>query len=128
MAAESMATPPITFLLDEHYTLHSQQGPLFGRTVVSIHPQRRHTIQEEFQGVVSEITSQWQDGPNGIPVLLCRTRTLGKQDLCLQHSCVDRDDEGKPARLTVETRLRKAPGTPMVRYDRVYEPLPAEQE
>ena len=122
--AESMATPPITFVLDENKTLHSQQGPLFGRMVVSVHPQKVTTIEENFQGVVSSITSTWEDGPDGKPILFCRTTTRGKSDVCDQRSRVDVDHAGRPSRLTVETRLTKYPGAPIVFYDRIYEPMP----
>ena len=89
--------------------------------VVSVHPQKMTTTREEFQGVVSEITSSWEDGDDGKPRLFCRTKTVGKQDVCDQRSFID--GSGK---LTVETRLTKKPGAPTVVYDRVYEALPDE--
>ena len=121
--AANMPTPPIHFFLDDQMSLHSQQGPLFGRMVVSVHPQKSHTHTEEFQGVVSEITSTWEDGQQGRPVLVCRTTTIGKKDVCDQRSYVDVNEAGQPTRLTVETRLTPTPGAPTVVYDRVYEPL-----
>lgn len=125
--ALSMPTPPMLFFVDEQSTLHSQQGPVLGRMVVSLHPQRETTISETFQGVVSEITSRWEDGPDGRPILSCRTCTIGKEDVCEQRSRVEADSAtGMPQRLVVETRLRIKPGAPTIAYDRVYEPLPAE--
>ena len=154
--AASMATPPILFFVDEQSTLHSQQGPLFGRMVVSLHPQKTTTTFEEVYGAVSEIVSTWEgartpappraqrprrgvtrrarayayaracvlaDGDDGRPVLHCRTRTLGKQDVCDQRSRVDAD-----GLLRVETQLTHAPGAPTVHYDRVYQPIVDESQ
>ena len=99
---------------------------MLGRTIVSVHPQRSSTVTEEFQGVVSEITSTWEDGPDGRPVLFCRTKTIGKQDVCDQRSWVNHDSKGTVCRLTVETRLVKRPGEAPVAYDRIYEVLDPE--
>lgn len=125
--ALAMRTPPMLFFVDEHATLHAQQGPVLGRMVVSLHPQWETTTTDSFQGVNSEITSKWEDGPDGRPVLSCRTRTIGKQDVCEQRSRVEADHiTGMPRRLIVETRLTTRPGAPTIVYDRVYEPLSAE--
>ena len=86
-----------------------------------VHPQVETTIKEEFQGVVSEITSSWEDGADGHPVLVCRTTTVGKKDVCDQRSRVETDSFDRPARLHVETRLKKTPTASVVSYDRVYE-------
>ena len=84
--------------------------------VVSLHPQKVTTTKEEFQGVVSEITSKWESGADGEPVLVCRTRTVGKDDVMDQRSHV-----GGDGLLYIETRLVKTPGASVIEYDRVYE-------
>ena len=69
--------------------------------------------------VVSEITSSWEDGPDGLPVLFCRTTTKGKPDVCDQRSTIEMSPGGA-TKLRVETRLTKKPGAETVEYDRVY--------
>jgi hypothetical protein len=134
-AAKSLATPPIAFWLEPSDkalptplpTLHSQQGPIFGRMISSTHPPVETTTEETFQGVTSRITSQWEGlsgGDGAPPVLFCRTTTVGKKDVCDQRSRVSVDANGQRCRLDVETRLTKAPGAPTVVYLRSYEPLP----
>ena len=47
-AAEAMVTPPITFTLDDtRSTLHSKQGPVFGKLVRSEHPPEPTTTEEK---------------------------------------------------------------------------------
>ena len=122
-AAKSMATPPISFSLDaKGTTLYSQQV-VFGKAVKSTRPPEVTTIQETFQGVTSRITSQWEPGTDGPPVLFCKTTTVGKADVCEQRSRVVLDANGRRVQLLVESRFTKSPGSPTIVYTRTYEPV-----
>ena len=125
--ALAMSTPPMHFVADEHATLHSRQGPLFGQMVQSMHPQQQHVthVTDALTGNTTEITSVWEAAPSGDAVLCVRTCTLGKRDVCDQRSCVERDPTtGAPMRLRVETRLSVHPGAPVIEYDRLYHKMP----
>ena len=122
-AAKSMATPPISFSVDAKWTTLYSQQVVFGKAVKSTHPPEVTTIQETFQGVTSRITSQWEPGTDGPPVLFCKTTTVGKADVCEQRSRVVLDANGRRVQLLVESRFTKSPGSPTIVYTRTYEPV-----